>query len=99
MHLDLHTVRVTRIPVGSHRTVSGGECLTWDEAAQTLEYTVSGRSKSQWRVFHVDSANGLMAARSSVTGTQCKHLSTVATTRAVAAQLDGVVEPRACMGT
>ena len=45
-----------------------GEELTFDAASQTLTYSVKQKPPSQWRVLHVDRANGLLAARSSVTG-------------------------------
>lgn len=45
-----------------------GEKLSWDEQAQMLSYTVGDKPPSTWTILFVDRANGVVAARSSVTG-------------------------------
>ena len=50
-----------------------GEDLSWDEQAQTLTYVVGKKPPSQWRVLFVDRDQGVIAARSSVTGLNVIH--------------------------
>ena len=45
-----------------------GKELSWDERAQTLTYTVEKKQPSKWTLNFLDRENGVIAARSSVTG-------------------------------
>ena len=45
-----------------------GEALTFDEGAQVLRYVVGEKPPSEWRIFFLDRASGVIAAESSVTG-------------------------------
>ena len=45
-----------------------GESLAWDEATQTLTYTVGSKPTSEWKLLFFDASDGVIAARSSVTG-------------------------------
>lgn len=64
LELEIETLPLAFVP--KIRIV--GEGLRWDEAAQTLTYTVGSKPPSEWRVLWLDRANGVLAARSSVTG-------------------------------
>jgi hypothetical protein len=45
-----------------------GEHLTFDQAEQTLTYTVGNKPESRWNLLFFDRDEGVIAARSSVTG-------------------------------